>query len=420
MADIIAPQPVEDDFIALGDNFSEPTSPPSRSTPPSSRSLPWPTAPPPWVRGRDYTTAGEVATFLHREIKDFVSYVSPTPEQARSRARAVARVQTCVHGLWPEATVCVFGSYATSLYLPLSDIDIVIVSEDGRHADRASLFRLANALKAQQVAASGSVEVVARARVPIVKYVDRVSGIAIDVSFERYGGVLAADTVLHWVANTPGLRELVLVVKTLLAQRELSNVANGGLGGYAAVCLVRSFLQMHPAVQSGRIRADENLGVLLLQFFDLYGRHFSYDDVGLSLTRGGKYFSRRPQKRGRDSGSGNGAPPVNYSGGGALYIEDPNDPTNNISRGTYNLRNVRRAFAGAHEILAQQCYELDAVSRREWRARTVLGALLRAPAGVEESEEEDDVKEICRPASRASSKGSAKAKSIASSGGGEA
>ena len=36
----------------------------------------------------------------------------------------------------------------------------------------------------------------------------------------------------------------------------------------------------------------ENLGVLLVEFFELYGYYFHYSEVGISLRDGGVYFSK--------------------------------------------------------------------------------------------------------------------------------
>ncbi|KAK9362509.1 hypothetical protein V1504DRAFT_474144 [Lipomyces starkeyi] len=316
----------------------------------------------PWTVGHNYSHEPEVTTWLHKEVQDFIDFVSPDDEQVERRASTVDRVQKCVKGLWNDATVCVFGSYATNLYLPDSDIDIVIVSDSGQYDNRSSLYQLANALKSAKIAIN--VEVIAKARVPIIKFTDRISVVNVDISFERYGGVVAANTILHWVAARPGLRELVMIIKYFLAKRDLNSVPNGGLGGFAVVCMVLSFFQMHPKIASGEILPEENLGVLLIQFLELYGKNFNYDVVGISVTGNGSYFDKN-----RDNVLENRN---RYS----LAIRDPNDPTNNISRGTYNLRNIRRAFGGAYDILTTQCYEMDALSRRKWVGKSLLGSIL--------------------------------------------
>ena len=37
---------------------------------------------------------------------------------------------------------------------------------------------------------------------------------------------------------------------------------------------------------------DINLGVLLIEFFELYGKKFNYDNVGIRLVGNGSYFNK--------------------------------------------------------------------------------------------------------------------------------
>lgn len=64
---------------------------------------------------------------LHEEIEHFYAYMSPTPIEHKVRAHAVRRITEAVRRLWPHARVEVFGSYRTGLYLPTSDIDLVVI-----------------------------------------------------------------------------------------------------------------------------------------------------------------------------------------------------------------------------------------------------------------------------------------------------
>jgi non-canonical poly(A) RNA polymerase PAPD5/7 len=73
--------------------------------------------------------------------------------------------------------------------------------------------------------------------------------------------------------------------------RGLNEVYSGGLGSYGLTLFITSFLQMHPRVQSGAIREEENLGVLLIQLLELYGKRFSYETVGIS-TKYHEYFRK--------------------------------------------------------------------------------------------------------------------------------
>lgn len=47
---------------------------------------------------------------------------------------------------------------------------------------------------------------------------------------------------------------------------------------------------MHPKVASGAIDPMENIGALLLDFFQLYGLNFNMEDVGIDVRGNGSYY----------------------------------------------------------------------------------------------------------------------------------
>ena len=236
----------------------------------------------PWILNHDHSKQREIADWLTLEIKDFVAYISPSQEEIRVRNSTISTIRAAVRELWPDADLLVFGSFATDLYLPGSDIDCVINSTKGDKQNRNCLYSLASFLKRKNLATQ--VEVISKARVPIIKFVEPSSQIHIDISFERVNGVEAARIIRGWLNDTPGLRELVLIVKQFLAARRLNIVHTGGLGGFSIICLVYSFLQLHPRVISSDINSMENLGILLIDFFELYGKNFGYDHVAIAVS----------------------------------------------------------------------------------------------------------------------------------------
>lgn len=58
---------------------------------------------------------------------DFEYFMQATVAEYFYRRMIVDRVAGIVEKLWPNATLRVYGSLATGLYLPTSDIDITIV-----------------------------------------------------------------------------------------------------------------------------------------------------------------------------------------------------------------------------------------------------------------------------------------------------
>ncbi len=129
-----------------------------------------------------------------------------------------------------------------------------------------------------------------------------------DISLNQVNGVSAGKIINQYLEVLPGSRQLILVVKAFLSQRSMNEVYTGGLGSYAVICLVISFLQVrllleprtmlivssqvHPKLRRSEMNPEENLGTLLIEFFELYGRNFNYDDVGISIRRGGFYYSK--------------------------------------------------------------------------------------------------------------------------------
>ncbi|KAF8205499.1 hypothetical protein K438DRAFT_1817936 [Mycena galopus ATCC 62051] len=318
----------------------------------------------PWVDQVDWDGCQNAAELFHREVEGFVNWISPTPQEDEIRGLVVAIISRAVTSAFPDSAVFPFGSYATKLYLPLGDIDLVIRSQSMAYADRNSvLHALAATIKRSQI--TNKVTIIAKAKVPIVKFVTNheYGRFNVDLSINQDNGIVAGEIINGFLrefgggGNCLALRALVLLTKLFLSQRGMNEVYTGGLGSYAIVCLVISFLQMHPKVRMGHIDPDHNLGVLVVEFFELYGRRFNYEEVGISLRDGGSYFGKR--QRGWGWGE---------QWGGARKAND-------ISSGSYNFQNVKRNLAGAHEILTSVIYMRAGIleARRDGQAFSLRG-----------------------------------------------
>ncbi|KAG8809674.1 hypothetical protein FRC17_003294 [Serendipita sp. 399] len=250
----------------------------------------------PWMRNMSTSVPENSARFFHDEVEAFTRYISPTPAEDELRKLIVKEIEFHAKKLWSDATAQAFGSLATGLYLPTGDIDVVIetvfVSSLSKTATQSALMRLANTLRSAGLAQRRKIQVIA-ARVPIVKFNSVHGGIPIDISINQTNGVKTIATIKKYLDHFPALRSLILVVKAYLNQRGMNEVYKGGLGSYSIICLVISFLQMHPKVRLGEIDPSENLGVLLVEFFELYGFFFNYNAVGISINKGGSYFLKK-------------------------------------------------------------------------------------------------------------------------------
>lgn len=143
---------------------------------------------------------------------------------------------------------------------------------------RGLLDRFVKLIKNQGLAEKDSVKLIPWAKVPIIKFVEVRSGLNVDLSFNNDTGLTAVETFHAWKVTHPIMPILVSIVKQFLMIRGLNDVATGGLGGFSIICLVTSFLQHLPTPSP-----TENIGRLLVEFFNLYGYMLDRDHVTIRM-----------------------------------------------------------------------------------------------------------------------------------------
>ncbi|XP_029445870.1 terminal nucleotidyltransferase 4A isoform X2 [Rhinatrema bivittatum] len=273
---------------------------------------------------------------LHEEIHDFYKFMSPRPEEAAMRREVVKRIETVIKDLWPTADVQIFGSFSTGLYLPTSDIDLVVFGK----WERPPLQQLEQALRKRNVAEPCSIKVLDKATVPIIKLTDQETEVKVDISFNVETGVKAARFIKDYMKKYSLLPFLILVLKQFLLQRDLNEVFTGGISSYSLILMAISFLQLHPRIDARR--DDENLGMLLIEFFELYGRNFNYLKTGIRIRNGGAYIAKEEIMKAMTNGY---RPSM-------LCIEDPLLPGNDVGRSSYGAMQVQQVFDYAYLVLS--------------------------------------------------------------------
>uniref|UniRef100_A0A673CNB1 Terminal nucleotidyltransferase 4A n=1 Tax=Sphaeramia orbicularis TaxID=375764 RepID=A0A673CNB1_9TELE len=273
---------------------------------------------------------------LHEEIMDFFNFMSPRPEEEAMRRDVVNRIESVIMELWPTARVEIFGSFSTGLYLPTSDIDLVVFGK----WDHPPLQELEQALKKHNVAGPHPIKVLDKATVPIIKLTDHETEVKVDISFNVETAVKAAQFIKSYLKKYTVLPPLIFVLKQFLLQRDLNEVFTGGISSYSLILMAISFLQLHPRIDTRR--ANINLGMLLIEFFQLYGHDFNYFKTGIRVKNGGAYLSKEEMLK--SLGSGN-RPSM-------LCIEDPIQPGNDVGRSSYGVLQVKQVFDFAYMVLS--------------------------------------------------------------------
>ncbi|KDR20267.1 non-canonical poly(A) RNA polymerase protein Trf4-1-like isoform X3 [Zootermopsis nevadensis] len=312
----------------------------------------------PWKKPNK--TYGRGVIGLHEEIEDFYNYMCPTPEEHELRVSVVRRIEKVVLGLWRDAKVEIFGSFRTGLYLPTSDIDLVVIGK----WETLPLRTLEQSLLEHGIADPSTLKVLDKATVPIVKLTDKASDVKVDISFNMSNGVKSAELIKDFKQRFPVLSKLVLVLKQFLLQRDLNEVFTGGISSYSLILMTISFLQLHP--RQNAFCPGANLGVLLIEFFELYGRKFNYMKTGIRVKDGGTYISKEEVLRGMIDGH---RPSL-------LCIEDPLTPGNDIGRSSYGALQVKQTFEYAYIVLTQAVNPLNTFIY-DANKYSILGRIIR-------------------------------------------
>uniref|UniRef100_A0A672F9J1 Terminal nucleotidyltransferase 4B n=1 Tax=Salarias fasciatus TaxID=181472 RepID=A0A672F9J1_SALFA len=320
----------------------------------------------PW-KDRNYS---EGIVGLHEEINDFYKYISPRPEEEKMRLEVVDRIKGVINDLWPSAEVQVFGSFSTGLYLPTSDIDLVVFGK----WETLPLWTLEEALRKRNVADENSIKVLDKATVPIIKLTDSFTEVKVDISFNVKSGVKAARLIKEFKEKYPVLPYLVLVLKQFLLQRDLNEVFTGGIGSYSLFLMAVSFLQLH--YREDVCSPNINIGVLLIEFFELYGRHFNYLKTGIRIKDGGCYVAKDEVQKTMMDGY---RPSM-------LYIEDPLQPDNDVGRSSYGAMQVKQAFDYAYVVLNHAVSPIAKYYPNN-DTESILGRIIRVTQEVDEYRE---------------------------------
>lgn len=186
-----------------------------------------------------------------RLAKDIYHFIESTNEQlnklSRKKLLAVERMTRLVETVWPRAQVKLYGSHATGLCVPGSDLDFVVClprvhtyevadapgALEGRNAiNETSQKQLARRLKGESWIDPGSMKLIERTFVPVIKVATkdtRAKTIHLDISFYFPGhhGLEAVNMIKSLCGEIPSLRSLVIILKRFLIDRGLLEAYSG-------------------------------------------------------------------------------------------------------------------------------------------------------------------------------------------------
>ncbi|XP_078442965.1 nucleotidyltransferase family protein isoform X9 [Wolffia australiana] len=327
---------------------------------------------------------------LHEEIDSFCKKVAAENLIRKPYINwAVKRVTKSLQVLWPRSRTSVFGSVATGLALPSSDVDLVIclppvrnlepIKEagilEGRNGIKETcLQRAARYLANQDWVKNDSLKTIENTAIPLIMLVaevpqeiikshnhdsfgpkglfspniaqrlacssSHVRSVRLDISFRSstHTGLQTTELVRKLTEQFPASIPLSLVLKQFLADRNLDRSYSGGLNSHCLVLLIIRFLQHERHLNRSN---NQCLGSLFINFLYFFGNVFDPRQMHVSIHGSGVYMKRE---------RGHSIDPI--------HIDDPLCPTNNVGKNCFRIHQCIKAFADAYTTMDRQLSSL--------------------------------------------------------------
>ncbi|PWW78399.1 hypothetical protein C7212DRAFT_293384 [Tuber magnatum] len=162
------------------------------------------------------------------------------------RGASVHRQRQVVQSLWPKALCQPIGSFPTRTSLKNSDVDLLVSipgMDDRRDCVVEAATRMKEAVLGQGITDPWNCIVIAGARVPILTYTDEneVPPLKFDISFQRENAVKNTAYLTEKFDERPFMRDLVVLLKYWLREKQLNEVYKGGMGSYCVSLMVIGF-----------------------------------------------------------------------------------------------------------------------------------------------------------------------------------
>ncbi|WJX87128.1 RNA uridylyltransferase [Trifolium repens] len=170
----------------------------------------------------------------------------PPEEEKLKQKQLLGLLEKLVCKEWPMARLYLYGSCANSFGVSKSDIDVCLAIQEADIDKSKIIMKLADILQSDNLQ---NVQALTRARVPIVKLMDPVTGISCDICINNLLAVVNTKLLRDYANIDARLRQLAFIIKHWAKSRGVNETYHGTLSSYAYVLMCIHFLQQRrPAI----------------------------------------------------------------------------------------------------------------------------------------------------------------------------
>ena len=270
---------------------------------------------------------------LRIDLLDFMSYVNYRNNNLKYILDKLNNLMNyyVMKSLGDQYQLKIYGSRATKLCLPWSDIDYVISGNDNNNVNDI-LQTLNDYLLNNNDNTFIDIKYLFSAAVPILKLLTNQDyhKISLDISIENpeHHGEECVNYIKGKIKEYEILTPITLALKTILQEANLNNPYNGGLSSYGVILLVIYYLKMQQ--MNKQDISMKNVGKIFYDMLYYYG--YEYDINNPIIV--GDYDNINEVKSRH----------LNYENKKELVIVDPLNVANNVAKNTRQYQNLFLAF----------------------------------------------------------------------------
>jgi len=292
----------------------------------------------------------QIKSNLYKDIIDFQKY---TKSEIKKRQKPISHIRSALQERLElngyDYTVNVFGSYATGLCLPWSDLDLILISKNQNIKNSNPVIKLQEIMGLLQNIewVNTPMLVTDYYAFPFITFSTdqehEYMKVNLTIQDKKNNGYKCVKLVREFINSYKNLEPLTLIVKqlmkcsnTLFSLSNYSSYSNNlqeTLNSYSIILMIVYFLQLQIMGNMGRtvemINNPENLGELFINFL-LYYVNFDYNEKNYIFVRTGL----------KDLLENDDYLHLN-SFMSKLIIIDPLDHKNNVSLKTAEFRNIQ-------------------------------------------------------------------------------
>ena len=273
------------------------------------------------------------------EILDYIDYITPKGWHKAKREIAFNELNKLVKSYNSKMSLVLFGSSSQNTCTVFSDIDVTIIDDnkfDYSFLESLELSDLMSFLIRNKY--SNDLHLI-NAKVPILKGTHAITGVKIDISYNRINGYEDSFFIKNILEENNIIRQAIIILKILLKENDLNEPYSGGMGSYLLFHLVYFF---DIQCKNSKNMKYHNVFFFLFLFFEYFGTKFNFDIFGISLNKEnpGKIFEKYGNYYMDD-----------YEN---ICVEGINEINVNIGRNCFNYAKVVELFNDVFHIIQNE------------------------------------------------------------------